>query len=203
MNIKRINSTIRYSKNQKRVLNKLKPWSGEYWSLKSSDIEKIKNHIKNYLAINQGDRCAYCGNKFNITSAPEIEHIAAKGGAIETIYPEFTFTPLNLVLACHLCNSPIKKGKKKVIKNLVQNYSHCTFTIIHPYFDDPEDHLQEHINNDGTGIIYGYKSLKGKNTIDMFKLNKEVQIKARADDIILEQLSVGFKKEILEAFMYK
>lgn len=203
MDIKRINNTIRYNKNQKKVINRLKPWNGEHWSLKTNEITKIKIYIKEKLIINQGGRCAYCGNKFEITSAPEIEHIAAKGGRIRAIYPEFTFTPLNLVLACHLCNSPRKKGQIKVIENLDKNYKVCTFKIIHPYFDNPEDHIQEMVNNDEYGIIFTPKSLKGENTIQMFDLNKEVQFKARADNFILERLSDEFKNDVLKAFKKK
>lgn len=203
MNIKKISSPIKYTKKQKKVINKLKPWSGSYWSLKSEDINKVRKHIYNYLVANQVNRCAYCGNCFNITSNAEIEHIAAKGGSVRKIYPEFTFTPLNLVLACHLCNSPIKKGQIKVVDTWNQNYKACTFKIVHPYFDNPEDHLEECLSSDGEGLIYMHKSSKGENTIQVFKLNEEVQIKARAENVILESLSDTYRKEILEAYLWK
>lgn len=203
MNIKRINNTIKYTKKQKRMINKLKPWNGSYWSLKSDDFAKLKNHIFQYLKKNQGNRCAYCGNSFDVTSAAEVEHIAAKGGEKRKIYPEFTFTPLNLVLACHLCNSPRKKGQIRVIEKLDQNYKACTFKIVHPYFDNPEDHLQECLSSDGKGLVYLQKSLKGENTIQLFKLNKEAQIQARADSVVLETTPDKYRKEILEAYLLK
>ncbi|WP_375179638.1 hypothetical protein [Enterococcus rotai] len=148
MNIRKINNTIKYTKKHKRTINKLKPRNGSYWSLDSEDIAALKNHILYYLKNNQGSRCAYFGNNFDVTSAAEIEHIATKCGAKRKIYPEFTFTPLNLVLACHLCNSPRKKGQIRVIDSLDQNYKACTFKIMHPYFDDPEDHLEECLSRD-------------------------------------------------------
>ncbi len=185
------------------MINKLKPWNGSYWSTNSEVIDELKKHILHYLKNNQGNRCAYCGNIFDITSAAEIEHIAAKGGMKREIYPEFTFTPLNLVLACHLCNSPRKKGQIKVIDNLDQNYKACTFKIIHPYFDNPEDHLEERLSRDRKALIFIQKSLKGKNTIQMFGLNKEAQIKARTDTVIIENLPDDYREKILEASLIK
>lgn len=203
MNIKKINNKIKYTKKQKRLINKLKPWNGLYWSMKSEDILKLKKHILHYLQSNQGNRCAYCGNNLDVTSAAEIEHIAAKGGEIRKIYPEFTFTPFNLVLACHLCNSPRKKGQIKVIDSLDQNYKACTFKIIHPYFDDPNDHLEELFSDDSKGLIFIQKSLKGKNTIKMFGLNEEPQIKARTDNAIIEHLPDSYREKILKAILIK
>ncbi|EAF5295542.1 hypothetical protein FNE77_13985 [Listeria monocytogenes] len=185
------------------MINKLKPWSGGYWSLKSEDIMNVKKHIYNYLVANQGNKCAYCGNCFNITSKAEIEHIAAKGGNIRKIYPEFTFTPLNLVLACHLCNSPNKKGQIRVVETRNKNYKACTFEIVHPYFDNPEDHLEERSTSDELGVIYMHKSSKGEKTIQIFKLNEEAQIQARADNVILKGLPATYKKKIIEAYLSK
>lgn len=186
MRINKISRCKNYSKKQKKIVNKLKPWNGSFWG--NAEVEGLKKEIKCYLLKIQDKRCAYCGNKFGVTSNPEIEHIAAKGGDARLIYPQFTFTPYNLVLACHLCNSPVKKGQHRVISRLDINYRKCEFDIIHPYFDDPSDHLLEMVSPDGKSIIYAYKSEKGLKNIKMFSLNSEPQIIARTIEAVISKL---------------
>ncbi|ODJ68503.1 hypothetical protein BFR45_04055 [Brochothrix thermosphacta] len=201
MRIKQIDKCKNYSKKQKRLVNKLKPWNGSFWDNK--EVKDLKKELRIYMLKMQDGRCAYCGNEFGVTSNSEIEHIAAKGGNNRLIYPQFTFTPYNLVLACHLCNSPVKKGQIKVINRLSINYKSCDFDIIHPYFDNPSDHLLEMIDSDDKGLIYAYRSVKGLNTLKMFSLNNEVQIKHRTMEAIYSEISPENKEKMLAAYMYK
>ncbi|MBO0444251.1 HNH endonuclease [Vagococcus fluvialis] len=199
MRIKKISRCKNYSKKQKRLVNKLKPWNGSLWDEK--ELEDLKKGIKAYMSRIQDERCAYCGNRFGVTSNSEIEHIAPKGGSKRLIYPQFTLTPYNLVLACHLCNSPVKKGQIKVISNLDINYRNCEFKIVHPYFDDPSEHFIEMTSPDGKSIIYAYTSKKGLNSVKMFSLNNEPQVIARTSDILISNMPEGLKKDILAAYM--
>lgn len=178
------------------MINKLKPWNGSFWN--NDELKELKTEIRTHLLKEQDNRCAYCGNNFFVTSSSEIEHIAPKGGEVRKLYPQFTFTPYNLVLACTLCNSPIKKGSKKTIDKLNINYKKCKFNIIHPYFDEPSDHLSEVVTSGG--IIYVKKTDKGSRSIEMFSLNDESQIKARTDEMIISLLPEEIKKQTMEAF---
>ena len=153
-------------------------------------IKLFKETVKNQLTCFQDGKCAYCGLEL-ATRSPEIEHIAPKGGSIRPKHIEFTFLPLNLVMACRRCNNPAHKGQKDTIitKSLV--YSDCDFKIVHPYLDDPKDFFEfvSSVNIvDGiiqipkTNITNGKKG-KAIFTIKMFGLDTEEVILARAQQL--------------------
>lgn len=105
-------SKVRYSRSLKKHINKLRPLKGGEWDFDDEEISNIKKLIRVQLMKHQDAKCAYCGLAFDGTSRAEIEHIAPKGGKKRPKYTTFTFTPYNLVLSCHLCNSPVKKEVK-------------------------------------------------------------------------------------------
>ncbi|MCT4778505.1 MULTISPECIES: hypothetical protein [Exiguobacterium] len=185
--IPNIEGRTRYSKSVKRHLKKIKPWKEGEWDKTNKNIKLLKSQLRSQLMVLQDSKCAYCGLKLNETSSPELEHIAPKGGKIRPQYIEFTFTPLNLVLACHLCNSPIKKGTVDPILQLNTNYKQCVFKIYHPFFDNPNNHF-DYVGS-GLGIVLQEKTIKGKDTIDMFDLNSEAHITARAKAVLYDFLS--------------
>jgi uncharacterized protein (TIGR02646 family) len=170
--INQIKGRVRYVKRHKKYLRKLRPWVGGNWELKDDNLVLIKRYIRIFLTKLQDNKCAYCGLPFEETSNSEIEHIAPKG-----YNPQFTFTPFNLALACHLCNGFFKKGRKQTITSLNTNYQKCVFLIVHPYFDDPEDHF-DWIPN-GHKIIISNKTPKGDESIKMFKLDNSAHNEAR------------------------
>lgn len=182
---KKINVQIRYTKEQKRYLKSLQPYSGELWEKDDQQLKSIKRFVRTQLEKIQKGYCAYCGLRYDETSWSEIEHIAPKGGAYKKKYPQFMFTPLNLTLACPLCNGFTKKGNKDTIAALGAEYKQCQFNIVHPYLDDPDDHF-EWIPS-GSGVIIQYKSIKGSNSIKMFCLDKPVQCEARAKQVMFEE----------------
>ncbi|RAZ67272.1 HNH endonuclease [Planococcus maitriensis] len=197
-----IKDRLRYTKAHKKTLRKLRPFPGGTWDKKSPQIKDLKSHIKKILLFNQGEKCAYCSQPFNITSGAEIEHIAPKGGAVYPRHTEFTFTAHNLVLACHLCNSPVKKGRKDTIISKNINYRNCTFNIVHPYFDNVYDHYKLTLDDTLSGIIYKPITNKAKNTIDIFDLNNEAHVTARGEQSVAKQLKthdVSKSRELLLA----
>ena len=176
--LKKLENKLRYTKSQKRYLNKLKPYSGGEWNITSSEMKEIKRSINSQLGRLQGKHCAYCGLDYTVLSGPEIEHIAPKGGADRPHHTQFTFTPYNLVHSCRFCNAPGRKGRKETITVLNQDYSLCEFKIVHPYFDTHEDHFEW--IPEGNNILISWKSTKGANSIDMFKLDSTAHSEARA-----------------------
>lgn len=184
----RIDNRLRYTKAHKRIIRKLRPFPGGTWDNTSSTTKALKKHIRIVLSNYQENKCAYCSQPLKVTSGSEIEHIAPKGGKVYPKYTEFTFTPYNLVLSCHLCNSPVKKGRKDTIIQRESNYKNCIFNIVHPYFDDPIDHFEFSLNEDENGIIFKPLTLKGKKSVDIFKLNDEAHITARGEQCVVKFL---------------
>lgn len=176
--INKIEGRVSIPKSLKKHINKLKPYKGGEWDLKTPQLAELKVRLRVQLKKIQGNRCAYCGLKFDETSNSEIEHIAPKGGAIRPKYTKFVFIPYNLVLACHLCNSPVKKGRHDTINQLEINYKLCDFNIVHPYFDDPDDHYDW--VPAGGEILISKKTIKGENSIRLFDLDGSAHSEARA-----------------------
>lgn len=184
--LKQIDKRIVYTKSLKKYLRRLKPWSGEgNWKINTNEMKRLKKLIRVYLKKIQDSKCAYCGLKLEETSPSEIEHIAPKGGNSQLLYPQFTFTPYNLILACHYCNSRAKKGTKDTIITLDINYRKCEFNIVHPYFDNPNDHF-EWIPN-GKKILISSSTSKGIKSIEMFKLDCSAHNEARAKQVRYEE----------------
>lgn len=176
-----IDERIRYSASSKKFINRLKPLTGGEWDYKDDEIKVLKKQIRSQLMRIQDSKCAYCGLKLDETSIGEIEHIAPKGGKKRPKYTQFTFTPYNLVLSCHLCNGPTKKGTKDTILVLNVNYRLCQFNIFHPYFDNPSDHF-DWIPN-GYNVLIQHKTEKGRKSIEIFGLDNSAHIEARAKEV--------------------
>ncbi|NQY54157.1 MAG: hypothetical protein HRT42_11370 [Campylobacteraceae bacterium] len=138
--------------------------------VRSSDITELKKTIKKRLiALHGGQYCFFCNKEIENMRLLHIEHILPKAN-----YSYLTFSTINLTLACDVCNMDYKK-QKIYLRNANSNYRGCTFSIVHPYLDNVDDHL------DYSGFIVGVnnQSIKGANTINEFKLNREELLKAR------------------------
>lgn len=179
-----IRQVYRLSKSENDFLKKIPYKYKQAWDGKLSDLivsgvlptnaktirNAIKVRIKKKLLKIQGCYCIYCGIHFDIVGTAQREHIASK-----SLYPQFTFTNQNIALACSSCNGFEKKSTKNVISELRTKYNKCKFSIIHPYFDKFEDHIE--LSFDGANISLSPKnnSSKGHNTISMFKLMEAAQ----------------------------
>ena len=167
------------------------------WDSQESIVVDFKAEMKDKLCKNQQGKCAYCELSL-ATRAPEIEHIAPKGGPKQPKHVECMFQPLNLVLACRRCNSPTCKGRKDTVvtKNGSDDYSEWSFRIVHPYLDDPADYFEMNsVDNGEIGPIPLIKrtadtahQIKAQNTIDMFKLNSEEVILELAKQRLAEKM---------------
>jgi len=186
--MERITGRIRFTRKQKRYLKNLRPFRGKEWEIKTNEVINIKKSIRKQLESLQNGKCAYCGLAYNETSGPEIEHIAPKGGAMYPLHPQYTFTSMNLVLSCHLCNGPARKGTTNTLFKQNINYRKCRFYIVHPYINNPNKHLGKVLN--GKKIIVIAKTRKGKKSIELFGLNDEARIIGRAK----QELHDAFEK---------
>lgn len=159
------------------ILEGKKPWTGSQW--RDDDIIPVKNEIRRQLEDNQ-DCCAYYGLPFKSSKDKQIEHIAAKANYR---HPQFTFTLQNLVLSCGYCNDLIVKGAKETIElPAAINYEDCIFLLVHPYFDNPDEHYEwvEDNNSEKVLIQIRNESPKAKFSIDLFDLASSGMSQLRA-----------------------
>ena len=180
--IKHIQFNTKLSVSKYRRLVKEKPWLGKWDEVSLKDI---KDDIRAQLVSNQ-DCCAYCGLPFKGNKDMQIEHIAPKA---KYRYPQFTFTLENLVLSCMYCNDLIVKGTKDTIIAPSSNqYRKCNFSIVHPYFDNPEDHYDWTDNTIEVLIQVKNNSLKAHNSIKMFDLDSQYMSELRGAITIRKKL---------------
>lgn len=163
--------------------------------------------MKRKLFDNQNGRCAYCDLPLE-TRNPEIDHIAPKGGDKLPKHVECTYLPLNLVYACHNCNSSSCKGSKDTVVNKVStNYSTWIFSIVHPYLDDPVEYFYQN----RSGILCPipkkeadeYHRKKALRTIKMFGLDTEGKLNEIGKQLIAEQQPDLVRKMIESISTYK
>lgn len=214
MAIKQYHFTIVYSQTHENAILTFRPLQGNEWDCKAAGFSnpvalqvtyrnEIKNSIKTQLKLLQGNECAFCGLDLG-SRVIHTEHIAPKGSGL---HPEFMFEPKNLILACSLCNGFDKKHTFDTVVTSAPIYSDCQFNIIHPYFDNPEDHL-EYIPDPDNGLAYliqvrktgGIESPKGRQSVDLFELALPIMTEERYKDALAasQPLKPDFEKLIEE-----
>lgn len=125
-------------------------------------FDDLKTNITNHLRNEQNNECCYCRLElgFDIGDV-HIDHIIPKSS-----YKEFGFTPQNLALSCHSCNTA--KSSSKILKRAaIKRYptTGSNICIIHSYYDDYNEHI-EILDN----VLYCPLSAKGCETIRICKL---------------------------------
>jgi len=189
--IKQITESVQYTEEELELINSYEPYSGHYWErppARKPELNNLKQNIKIQLKQTHNDECAYCGLELGETSPEEIEHIAQKA---EAKYPQFMFTPENLCLACRLCNGFSKKGNKDTIDQYNDEYHRCNFKIVHPYFDNPDDHFSW-VDNEIRIDIISF-SPKGSASIKMFDLAGEKQSCGRAKQKLYDDKKLQYQ----------
>ena len=177
--IQQIPFVLSLTLSEKKRLAAKKPWGGK-WD--DNDITDIKAKIKSQLVAVQ-NTCAYCGLAFKGTRDKQIEHIAPKA---KFRNPEFTFTLKNLVLSCGYCNNLIVKGTRHtIIPPAHRMYNRCRFSIVHPYFDNPNDHYGWADWGTTVLIQVANDSGKARNSIRMFGLGSLEMSELRASERLL------------------
>lgn len=145
------------------------------WGNGTKLTKSFKANVTSLLLIEQSKRCAYCGGRLN-ERKPHRDHIAPNEK-----YRKWMFWPENLVLACFACNTELKGTFNPIVKE-GKNYRGSIFSIIHPYIDNPADHIG--YAADGLSILIKEVngSQKGAETIRIFNLTDPERAKQRAKD---------------------
>lgn len=149
------------------------------WGRTSGKIKDFKDAITTNMLLEQSHRCAYCGSRL-FENSPHRDHIAPKD-----IYHQWTFWPRNLVLACYACNTDRKKIYDPVA-DLGTSYETTTFKFVHPYMDDPKEHIKFVGHRTRILICSAKSSSKGQETIKLFDLTNPERSKQRAKDALFD-----------------
>lgn len=171
-----INNPVTCDKEHHKIIQRKKQdvsFTHTEWSC--DELIDVRAHIRQHYRNEQKGLCAYCKNMISFRSASNahVEHIAPK-----SLYINFMFEPKNLCVVCADCNE-IKKNQEifsEVYDTLKprtqgiarQRYPRTpgAFLIVHPHFDNWDDHLIKF------GLRYTDKSDKGAFTILTCKLNR-------------------------------
>lgn len=168
------------------------------WVLNDKQTKSIKHHISEFTIRNQKGRCVYCECILR-KGDTAIEHFAPKES-----HSEFTFHPKNLFSACGCCNSTSVKGRKDTISNNPKHpqYKKNTFNIVHPLFDNPDDHIK-YKDVDRTLFDLNACTQKGRDTISFFGWNSHTAYMDRVSISKSRHVPIKINQLILEISTYK
>lgn len=179
---------IVFTNDEQSTINKLTSYESGDAMWKDNSIKNIKHRISEFTIKEQKCRCAYC-ECLLVQGTTAIEHIAPKSK-----YRQFTFEPLNLISVCGRCNSVAIKGQKDtIIPPLNMNYRQNSFSIIHPYLDNPDNEIC-FIDTDRIVFDKQRCSPKGLETIAFFHWEDEDAIYSRS----LNSIRKNVPKDIVE-----
>lgn len=154
------------------------------WSGKAQVVLTFKKAILEQGLIIQSGKCGWCmlpvGDEGRRTA--HRDHIAPKAR-----YPQWTFTPMNLVIVCEYCNGFGVKGELDTIETVSPNYEDCVFHLVHPYLEDPSGHLSFTSEEQDNKIVIQSQSPKGRWTIENLKLDTPGATVARAKEYLHHQ----------------
>ncbi|WP_115511686.1 hypothetical protein [Xanthomonas arboricola] len=190
----KIGTDLRKALSKIRIKDRPDRWDGQ-----TEVVKMFKAVVKAKGLEIQSSRCAWCTltvGDLGRRSAHR-DHIAPKRK-----HPAWTFLPQNIVISCEFCNGFNVKKDVETIEFKVRSYAKCTFFIVHPYFDNPSDHLEFVSSDDDTQVIIKGKSGKGTWTIRELKLDSPGATFERAKDCLyrkrLEELS-NLDQELLKS----
>ncbi|MGS0536282.1 HNH endonuclease [Pseudoalteromonas sp. SaAl2] len=169
-----IKSEVLFNKAQKQLISdvvdnpdfKHSDWNNDNLS---KELAGLRSFIRKHYRVQQNKRCAYCRKDMSVVSALNchVEHIVPK-----SLHDKYMFLPKNLCVVCADCNQ-IKKDKETLTLNQGgkkrTRYPRASsgFKIVHPHFDNYEDHID--ISRDNWYID---RTSKGHFTIGVCKLNQ-------------------------------
>jgi hypothetical protein len=149
--------------------------SASDWS--KDEFTSIKKTIKDHYIKEQNYTCCFCKQRIVVSHnrAWDAEHILSR-----FLHPAFMFEPKNLCITCIDCN--IEKSSKPVLARSITGVrypvSSSTYIIVHPHFDQYEDHLEVIV----AGQLYRWKTPKGRKTINTYGLDRFLKVAERPQE---------------------
>lgn len=166
-----LKETLELTDEQKNIIQSLEPLTKECWDKHET---KLRKAIRSSLISLQNNFCVYCGCP--VHGLEDVEHIAHKA-----TYPQFLFTPKNLVYSCKMCNQTYK-GRTDIVVHVDSDYEKCSFSIVHPYLDDV-DHFFD-TTKIAIQIRHGLnpqEQRRAKNTYKLLHWNDSAVLSRRAE----------------------
>lgn len=119
----------------KKFKGRARQWSGE-------NLKNVRALLRKELLEEQGNRCAYCRRIiYAELGKHEVDHIAPC-----SIYPEFTYTRINLVATCKRCNWHKREYDTLSRENGARRTLYPTvgsaWNWVHPYFHSYDQHIR-------------------------------------------------------------
>lgn len=161
--------------------------------MKNKNIKKFRKEIRYFYLHEQKKTCFYCKQYIFSKNGLhwQVEHILPKA-----LFPQFLLDPQNLIVACPDCNGP--KGNQNThvdglsaCKQKIYPRTSGRFTIIHPFFDSYEEHIDivpaNHCDYPHHYFLRGLTP-KGKATVKMCDLNRFYQEFAGYKDMTGKQV---------------
>lgn len=158
-------------------------YSHRSWS--NDDLLPVRSFIRAYYRNEQRGLCAYCKERISTQTADNahVEHIVPK-----SLHLNFMFEEKNLCVICADCN--VIKRNQETLNEVPDTLaarpaaaarrqyprSSGAFLIVHPHFDNWDEHIQKF------GVRYTDKTDKGIFTIKACKLNRYFHNNFDVDD---------------------
>lgn len=160
--------------------------SGDQWG--EERFNDVRKEIKAHYIAEQSHTCCFCRQRIVVSHgrAWDIEHIIPK-----SLFPEFMFKPINLCISCIDCNNA--KGSENTLKKDIRYRnppcSSSSYLTFHPHIDNYEEHLQVL----SPGLLYKWRTSKGRKTITLYGLDRFLKVADRENtlpgDSSIRQLS--------------
>jgi hypothetical protein len=151
-------------------------------------VTAFKEEFAEWAIANQHRRCAYCCLPVGVIDERRphsLDHIAPKG---DRFYPQFTFERFNIVVACSACNERLK-NRSDTVSVIAANYAQCVFNIVHPYFDNVDDHINgSYLGGASEVSVPQALSSRGAKTVELFALDDPGYLKVANKEAVAIQL---------------
>lgn len=155
------------------------------WASRRKLIQRFKAAVHTHGIAAQLSRCVWCTLPVGAAGhrTPHRDHIAPK-----KLYPQWTFTPKNLAIACEYCNGFSVKVDLDTIEVVDAQYDQCVFRIVHPYIDVVSlhvDFMEDQVAAQRV-VIQGHTP-KGIWTIGQLKLDSPEMTNLRARELAADR----------------
>ncbi|QWP75919.1 hypothetical protein J5226_20280 [Lysobacter sp. K5869] len=160
------------------------PQRPDRWDGKTKIVTTFKRTVKRRGLEIQKNRCAWCTLPVGARGRRSMhrDHIAPKRK-----HPTWTFRSQNIVISCEFCNGFNVKKDLETVKTKHRSYAKCDFFLVHPYFDNPPDHLEFVSTDREMKILVKGKTDKGLWTIRELKLDDPGATIERAKDALYQK----------------
>lgn len=153
-------------------------------------LNPLRARIKQFYLVGQAYRCCYCRRENVVLHgrAWDIEHVISRSA-----HAAFTFEPENLAVACIDCN--LAKLNADVLVRPCTEFprTSAAYTIVHPHFDDWDEHFLF------GAVVYAPITPKGAETLRICKLHRFYPLVGRDGLVAQDRRYMKLAEDVLFA----